>query len=323
MRRVPLVIAWPLATVAIALLPARAIEAAPPDAPPPTVSGTLAADLPASGLAISANGQTVFAIDDARGAIVALDVAQPLRRRDVVAASPVGEPRPLAVGAVPGGLLVAVCRAGDAWEVRTYRPGPGAAASGPLQRLPLGEAAGDAGRVSVVAGTARSWLAITGLPAPLPPVLRAVVAGATIRFLADDAPRREGATRPGAATVSPDDALVVFESAGDGPAAVTFLDPAGRTLLELDAGVADVRAAAFSRRDGSLWVLTGTAGGQPAGLWRLDAVMRDGRQGVRPEWAASFADPVAIAGASDDTLVVAAGNPVRLVTVDVRHEENP
>lgn len=322
MRRSLLITAWPLAAAVIALAEPGKVPAADSATATLAVTGTLAADLPVAGLAISANGQTVYAIDGTRGAIVAIDVDHPERRRDVVAAPGDDEPRPVAVGAVPGGLVVAVCRSGGSWEVRTYRPGPAAPATGPLQRLPLGAAAGDPGRVAVVASTARSWLAITGLPPPLPRVLRAVVAGLSIRFLPDDAPGQAGPPA-GAATVSPDDALVVFAANGNGPAAVSFQDSAGRTLLELDAGVAQVRAAAFSRRDGRLWVLAGPASGQAAGLWRLDAVMRDGRQEAQPVRVAAFTDPVAIVGASDATLVVAAGNPVRLVTIDVGQQEDP
>lgn len=319
----PPVAVRPLVAAMAAWVAGRSIPAADVVSMPAAVRDTLATDLPASGLAISANGQTVFVIDGARGAIVAVDVDDPARRRDVVAAAAADEPRPVAVGFIPGGLVVAVCRAGDSWEVRTYRPGPAGPAVEPLQCVPLGEAGGDSRRITVVASGVRGWMAITGLPPPLPAVLRAVVAGPTVRLLPDEAARKDGTGRAVAAAVSPDDALVVVESPGDGPATVRFLDAAGRTLLRLDAGLSDVRAAAFSRRDGSLWVLAGPASGQPAGLWRLDAHVQDGLQAVRPVRGAAVADPVALVAAADDTLLVAAGNPVRLEAIDVGRQEEP
>lgn len=285
------------------------------------VTGTLSTDLAVTSLAMSANGQTAYSIDGRRGAIVAIDVGDPTRRRDVVAAVAEGSMRPVAVGAIPGGVLVAVCREGDRWEACTYRPGPTTPATEPVQRFPLGEAAGEPRRVGVVASTSRAWLAITGLPAPLPPLLRGIAAGVSIRFLAADE-RREADVRPVAAAVSPDDALVVFDAAGDATATMTFLDPAGRTLLHLDTGLEDVRAASFSRPDGRLWVLTGSAGGRPAGLWRLDAEIRDGLQAVRPVRAATLTDPRAVVGLADDALLVAEGDPVRLVTIAAVEKED-
>ncbi|MGI9178732.1 MAG: hypothetical protein ACR2IT_12860, partial [Pirellulales bacterium] len=150
----------------------------------PAIVTTLVTDMPAAGgLAVSANGQTVYGIDEERRAVVSFDPFAAGRRRDVVAPAADGLPVPVAVGCMPGDLLAVVCRNGDEWSVRTHRIRPGAAAdpAEPLQRLTIGRAGGTAPAVGVAVSRSRDWLAIVGLPPPVAPVLRAVFAGAGVR----------------------------------------------------------------------------------------------------------------------------------------------
>jgi hypothetical protein len=91
----------------------------------------------------------------------------------------------------------------------------------------------------------------------------------------------------------------------------------GRELLRLDTGLADVRGVAFARDGSSLWVIAGEVEGdgrQPAGLWRLDAVIREGSQAVRPTCVARLADPLAVAAVSDNSLVVVHGTQPRTIS---------
>jgi hypothetical protein len=81
--------------------------------------------------------------------------------------------------------------------------------------------------------------------------------------------------------------------------------------------LADVRGAAFARDGSSLWVIAGDVGGdgrQPAGLWRLDAVIREGSQAVRPTCVVRLADPLAVAAVSDNSLVVVHGTLPRTIS---------
>jgi hypothetical protein len=81
---------------------------------------------------------------------------------------------------------------------------------------------------------------------------------------------------------------------------------------DLAAGLEAVRA-----------LLPGVAAGarrtpQPAGLWRLDAVFREGRQAVRPTCVVPLAEPHAVAAVSDRSLVVVHGvRPRALSRIDV------
>jgi hypothetical protein len=276
-------------------------------------------------LSVSANGQTVYAIEIATGSITAVDPFDPRRRRDVVSPPAADDGRPMAIGCLPGDVLAAVWRDGDGWQLRTHRMRPGAAAdpARPEARVPLGEAAGAGDRVAVVVSRTRDWLAVTGLPRPLPPVIRGVFAGAGVRLLPPGEAAPDDA-RPVAAAVSPADELVLFEAVGDGEARIAFLTPAGRPLLRLRSGLTDVRGAAFSRRDGRLWATAGPGAGRPAALWRLDATMLGGEQAVRPVAVPGPSDPRALVDVPGESLVVVeAGSRPTVLRIDVDDKENP
>lgn len=281
--------------------------------------------VPVGSLAVSANGQTVYAVDAKTGSIAAVDPFDPRRRRDVVSTPSADGGRPVAIGCLPGDVLAAVWRDRDDWELRTHRMRPGGPAdpAQPEARVPLGTAAGAGDRVTVVVSRARDWLAVTGLPTPLPPVVRGVFAGAGIRLLPplefepDDA-------RPVAAAVSPGDELVLFEAMGDGAASIVFLTPSGRLLLRIGAGLSNVRSAAFSRRDGRLWATAGAAAGRSAGLWRLDAVFHGGEQAVHAVAVPGPVDPGPLVDVPGESLVLVESGPrPALLRIDVDEKENP
>jgi hypothetical protein len=295
----------------------------------PVVSATAVPllDVPAAvtSLAVSANGQTVYFIDAAKGSIGAVDPFDPRRRRDVVSPPAADQGRAVAIGCLPGDVLAAVWRNGDAWELRTHRLRPGEAAdpARPEARVSLGNAGGAGDHVAVVVSRSRDWLAITALPPPLPPVVRGVFAGAGVRLLPPAEAASDGA-RPVAATVSPADELVLFEAVGDGESRIVFMTPAGRPLLRVRSGLSDVRAAAFSRRDGRLWASAGPAGGRAAGLWRLDAVVTGGEQTVRPAAVPGPMAPRTVIDVPGEALVVAETGPRPTVTrIDLDEKEMP
>lgn len=295
-------------------------------------------------LATSPNGQTVYAVDATRRSIVAIDPFAAGRRRDVIAAGSAERPfLPVAVAALPGDIVAVTGRVDDAWSLATYRlrPGEPVAAGRPLQELPLGRGAGpDAAAMAV--SRSRGWCVVAGLPEPLPPVVRLAFAGPGVRRRPEDPQAAAAPGRPVAVAIGPADELVTLEpAAASGTATLAFTGPGGRELLRLDTGLADVRGAAFTRDGASLWAIAGEVAGrtpQPAGLWRLDAVFRDGRQAVRPTCVVPLADPQALAAVSDRSLVVVHGaGPRGASRIDVtaddpaagpraaeeRHEEEP
>lgn len=276
-------------------------------------------------LAVSANGQTVYVVDTAKGSIAAVDPFDPRRRRDVVSPPAADAGCPVAIGCLPGDVLAVVCRDRDDWQLRTYRMRPGAAAdpASAEARVPLGAAAGAGDRVAVAVSRTRDWLAVTGLPRPLPPVIRGVFAGAGIRLLPPVEVAPDDA-RPVAAAVSPADELVLFEAVGDGEARIAFLTAAGRPLLRVPTGLADVRSAAFSRRDGRLWATAGPGRGRSAALWRLDATMLGGEQAIRPVAVPGPSDPWALVDVPGESLVVVEAGPrPTVLRIDVDEKEKP
>ena len=272
-----------------------------------------------SGLATSLNGQTVYGIDESRRTIVAIEPFAGGRRRDVVAPAAEGRPHPVSLAALPGDLVAVVCRADDTWSLLTYRMRPGGAvdAAQPLQELLLGRGDGP-GTAAMAVSRTRDWFAVVGLPPSLPPIVRAAFAGPGVRRHRDEPSSGGSGGRPVAVAVGPADELVTLE-ASDRRAMASLVSTGhgGRELLRLGTGLADIRGAAFARDGSSLWVLAGDVGGdgrQPAGLWRLDAVIHEGRQAVRPTCVVRLADPLAVAAVSDNSLVVVHGTLPRTIS---------
>lgn len=316
--------------VAVSLMAARGLAlAADATVVEPVVAAVPASVVPliegvdAGPLAAAMNGQIVYLVDEAAGGVIGCDPAQPQKRWLAVAAPSDRGARPASIACIGSSHLVAVRRTEGNWMLETFRlPAPAAtpAAEKPDESTALGTGP-SADQSAVTVGFAREWLAITGLPAPLPNVLAYRIRGAK--------PAQELCREPlqsrrvvAAATTS-DDALVVFSAEPARPAAAARLsirrpaDP--RPLLDLDTGLPNLRAAACGRSDGTLWVLAGEAGttATPPGLWRIDGVMRDGRQAVRPVCVARIDAPRSLAWVAPGMILVSHGDRAgRVVHVD-------
>lgn len=273
-------------------------------------------------LAATANGQTICRIDGQRQAIVAFDTARPEALRDVVGPATPGAAEFVAVGCLPGDVVATVCRAGDDWSLRTYRTEPGLAvdAAKPLQEIAIGTGSGSSEPVDLAVSHARGWLVVTGLPAPLPPVLRAVMAGVRVGPLsARGCPLPPAGWRPVAAAVGPLDELVLLlrpdePGDGNGPAGdqLAYFDTAGRRVLSLPAGVRGTAGLEFGRGDGTLWAVAADVEGNE-GLWRLDAAHAAGGQVVRPVLVAAFDRPRDLVCPSPRRIFIASGDPLKPV----------
>jgi hypothetical protein len=257
------------------------------------------------GLSVSANGQTVVTIAGRDHAILAGEPTKDGPWRELVAGAGEDLPRPVAVGFLPGDVVAAVCRDGDAWTVRTFRIRPESAAdpATPLQSVRLGTASGEASDVALAVHHARGWLVVTGLPSPLPPVIRCAIAGVRLGPPSDrSCPSLPDQHRPVAVGISPagDILLVLRRDAGDDVLGV--YDAAGRELLRVPAGLQRVAAISVGRGDDSLWA-TGVSADGKTGLWRLDAAFHDRRQVVQPVFTHPLASPAAMVSVSDRVIV--------------------
>jgi hypothetical protein len=290
-------------------------------ADPPLV--TLAdGDFAASDLACPANGQAIYCLDSRSGAVQAVDPRAGTPRRVVIAAPPAEGPRPVVIACIDTNTLVALCRDGATWSLRSWRLQPEAAVdfSAPLQETRIGEAAASAATPHLLVGPSRDWLLLAGLPAPLPPLLRGAIAGARIGRVSDrSCPAVGDDGRVQAVTTNRRDETVLFVARGAAPARLSFHDLSGRLLLDLDGTLPAIRDAACCGPDGTLWALGGDGSAtHPEGLWRIDAALAGGRQVVRPVCVARLAAPQAVACVSHTAVVVAHGERGRtLVRLDL------
>ncbi|MCX7430894.1 MAG: hypothetical protein NTY17_07825 [Planctomycetia bacterium] len=302
----------------------------------------LVTDIPGAGdLAAPANGQTLYVLDTTRGEVVAVDPFEPTKRWSAVAAGPaaVGAVT-LSMACIDTSMIALLCRSQDAWSLQTHRLQPGTAAEPgkPVQTVSVAAAPRGPGPAPVAASNAvrqdaderaclivspsRDWLGVCGLPAPLPAVLRAPIAGARIGGLSSRAcPALAPGQRLSAATISTAEEFVLFAT---DPAARTpasffvsfYLPPDPRQLLHLDTSLPQVRDAAFCRTDGTLWVAGGEAGSDtsPEGLWRIDAILRNGRQAVQPVCVARLNGARSVVCLSDKAIIVIHGREARTVS---------
>jgi hypothetical protein len=233
-------------------------------------------------------------------------------------------------------MIALLCRSQDAWSLQTHRIQPGTPADPgkPVQTVSVGtaprgpepvpdvaRAAADE-RACLIVSPSRDWLGICGLPAPLPAVLRAPIAGARIGAVSARAcPVLAAGARLSAATISLAEEFVLFttDPAARTPASffVSFFQPPDpRPLLHLDTALPQVRDAAFCRTDGTLWVAGGGAGSDtfPEGLWRIDAVLRNGRQAVEPVCVARLVGARSVVCLSDKAIIVTHGREARTVS---------
>ena len=315
---------WLAVCAAVALLVGTGSEAA--DVRP------LLTDLPRAGdLAVAADGQRVACVDEGSGAIVVIEPSDGGPGRVAVTAPRAGGARPVAVAFIADTVLAAVCRSGAKWSLRTWRlrPTEPVEAESPLQSLSLdGAADREPGMVHLVVSRSSRWLAAVGLD---PPVVRAAIGGVRVGPpTARLCPSLGAGRRPVAAAVGPDDELVLIvtsEKAGQPIESVAFFGTDGRCLLDLETGLSGIRDVAFAADGSRLYVVAASAAGQRAGLWRLDAAARDGRQVIRPELVAELPEPRAIVSAGPRAVVVTQGEPdrsvVQIQTVDAPEKEDP
>jgi hypothetical protein len=313
-------------------------------------------DMPAAGdLAAPANGQTLYILDESRGEVVAIDPFEPTKRWIAVAGS-VGKAAdggPLAIGCIDTSLLAVLSNAPDGWSLQTHRLQPGKTvdpakptqsvaigrapgnASTPAPASPAGGPTADGRRPCLAVSPSRDWLGICGLPAPLPAVLRAPIAGARIGSVSARAcPVLPAGVLPSAATISTAEEFVLFtpdpaDRANAGIFVSFYLPPDPRRLLHLDTSLPQIRDAAFCRADGTLWVVGGgvaDAGGRgdggsdrsttaaPEGLWRIDAGMRNGRQSAQAVCIARLDGARAVTCLSERAIIVTHGRGQRTVS---------
>lgn len=322
---------WQVFAMLVCMAAARASNTVADDA---AAVVTLVDDMPGAGrLAAPATGQTLYIIDEERRAVAAVDPFEPAKRWTVIGPTildgAAGEKatRPVAIGCIDSNTLALVCRTGDAWSVRTYNklapPGSKTEAASLLQTLALGASPQDAPGVDLIVSPSREWLAVIGLPPPLPPVVRAPIAGVrTEPFSERRCPRLPAATRPVAGTISSGEEWILFAPERTGETSRVFLsfhsNAGTQQLLHLDTGLAGIRDAACCRGSGTLWVVgNGDSSAQPAGLWRIDAVLENGRQAARPTCVAKLENPRSIACLSDRAIAVTVGDkPRRVVLVN-------
>jgi hypothetical protein len=323
---------------AVVLLSAVGFLAAVAAAEPERID--LVTDLPSAGdLAAPANGQTLFVLGEADGAVTAVDPAAPAKRWNAVAAVPAagdaqrgGQPRHVALACIDTSRLAILRSDQDGWSLLVHRVQSGVAADPRedlLQTVTLAAAKPDHGprptaaTPGIAVSPSRDWLAVYGLPAPAPSLLRAKIEGARVGTAsARGYPTLPADGRPAAAVISLAEELVLFAAEVAGRATpsvfVTFHrhgDP--RRLLHLDTGLPTVRDAAFCRATGTLWAVGGTPGSAsaPEGLWRLDAVLRQGRQAVQAVCVVRLDAPLAVCCLSERAIAVTHGRTRRIVSL--------
>lgn len=299
--------------VAAALLaaPGRAVPAAGPepgDRQPTVVVDGLRGPLR---VAAAPTGQTLYVLRG-DGDVLGVSLEDPARRWTAVAARP--GIRPLALGAIDSATLALVVREGDALSIRVHRLAPPGEEPGEseVQAVPLGVTGVAADGVRLVVSPGRDWLAVTGLPDPLPRIARATVTGTRLGGISERRCPRTS-VRPSALAIGPHAEWIVFdEGEAEGAqrsARLSWFSPSGgQRLLTLDTGLPRVVDAAVGRESGLLWTLVprGSADG-PHGLCRIDAALVDGRQVARAVPVASLADPTALVCLARGDVIVADG----------------
>jgi len=302
----------------------------------PAARVDLIRDVPTAGdLAAPATGQTLYVLEESSGRVVAVDPFEPTKRWIAVEAPAAGGPvTPRAIGSIDTGILAILCGDAGGWSIRAHRVQPGVTtpAADVVQSVPLpavATAPGDApppaigpddGRPAIAVSPSREWLTVAGIAPPAAPVLRAPIAGARIGTISTrSCPQLAAGVRPVAITVSIDDEFVLFvqgQPAGGGDFVSFFRPPHPRRLLHVDAGVRRIHDAAFCRADGTLWVVGGEPGSAttPEGLWRIDAVLRRGRQEAQATCVARLDGAISLACLSKGSIVVTHGRTSRIVS---------
>lgn len=250
-------------------------------------------------LAASPTGQTLFTLRLEARDVLGIDLADPTKQWTAVPAIPGSDPK--ALGVIDSSTLALVVRENETWSIRVHRlPAPGSpGAADPVQSVNLGTSAASGAEPLVVVSPARDWLAVTGLPAPMPKILRLTITGARLGTPSERRCPPLG-DRPQAVTVGTAGEWGVFlpatpDAAGAGSFFSWVSPSGGQRLLHTDTGLERVVAAACCRETGLLWALAGGAiGGGAEGLWRVDAAYVEGRQVSRSVSIAALPAPTAV-----------------------------
>lgn len=250
-------------------------------------------------LAVSPNGQTLSVLRMESGDVLGVDLSDPAKRWTAVAAAAGIEPR--AVAAIDSSTLALVVREADTWSIRVHRLQAPLTPAGadPVQSVKLGTSQSTEDRSRIIVGPQRDWLAVIGLPDPMPKLVRMTVTGAR---LGTPSERRcpPMADRPEAVTVGTAGEWGLFlPPAADAPGPSTqlaWVSPSGaQRLLQLETGLERVADAACCRETGLLWAIAaGTTAGGAEGLWRVDAAFVDGRQAARATAIAALPSPTSV-----------------------------
>ncbi len=289
-------------------------------------------------LALAPNGQRLYGLSADGMTVVSIDCgrdATGVARVVVTGESPDGPGR--RIGCIDSSV-VAVLRASPTPVITTHRipAAPESAdAAEPLQRVVVTDAeAADASvqlSACLTVSHTRNWLALTAFSGTTPAVLRAAVAGVRVgSFSTRHSPELAGFATVSAASVSPADELVLFTNAvredrreqGSLPATdwlAMYATPVGWELLQLDTGLRDIRDACFTKGSGRLWVITGSVASvdppQPAGLWRLDAALRNRRQAIDAVLVQALDAPSGLAAGTDEVLYAVVDEGRRVIEI--------
>lgn len=280
-------------------------------------------------LALSPNGQRLYALSADGNEIVAINrgrEADGTWRVVLDGASPDGPGHSL--GCIDTSV-VAILRWRTEGVITTHRipsPPEKAAAAAPLQRIMLegslrAEATRGGGHSFVVSPT-RNWLATATEVEGKSVVMRAAVAGVRVSsFSSRQSPEFPPGTSICCLTSGLADELVLLTEPSNASeqALSMFATPSGWELLHVGTGLREIRDVCSTSPSGTLWAITGgVAEGdtpQPAGLWRLDAVIRQRRQAVQPVLVAAIDDPLALVSGGDDVLYAAVESGTRVIEI--------
>ncbi|NBV44101.1 MAG: hypothetical protein EBR86_00265 [Planctomycetia bacterium] len=295
----------------------------------PTLATVIEGIGAAGPLAVTRTGQTLSVLDASRRRVVALDPAEPTKRWTSIEAEGDDGAVLAAMASLDSSTLLAVWQSGDGWSLRVHRVRPPADDTAPaatLQALPLGRAGGPTGRVDLVVSPSRNVVAVAGLPAPLPPLLRGRITGARIDPLSDRRCPTLADRRLGGLAFGPGDEWILLTMPAGAPTAAARLDwfaPGGGHLLDLDTALPGARHAAWDNESGLLYSLAGVpdAPRHPEGLWRVDAVLEQGRQTCRPVCVARLEQAHSLVCLPRHTVVVSqttgGGRVTRITVPDV------
>jgi len=285
-------------------------------------------------LALSPNGQRLYGLSTDGETVVSLACGRNASAevRTVIEGESADGPG-RSIGCIDSSV-VAILRDTPATVITTHRippPPETAVASSPLQRIALDNApptaaASATSTAGLTVSHTRNWLAVTTPPAA---VLRAAIAGVRLGSLSPrNCPELAAGVDVRAAAVSPADELVLVTassetaSAGQPPSTNSlsmYATPGGWELLRLDTGLSDVRDACYTTASGSLWVITGSVASadspQPAGLWRLDAALRNRRQAISAVLVTALEAPLAVAAGNDEVLYALVEDGRRVVEI--------